>query len=116
MSDAVVPVSAEWAKRAWVDAAKYQAMYRRSVDDPEGFWADEAKRLDWIKRPTKIKDVTYHGDVNIRWYWDGILNASANCLDRHLAKRGDQTAIIWEGDDPNESKRITYREIGRAHV
>ena len=114
MADVVVPVSEAWAKRAWVDAAKYQAMYRRSIDDPEGFWADEAKRLDWIRRPTKIKDVTFLGDVSIRWYWDGILNASVNCLDRHLATRGEQTAIIWEGDDPKDSKRITYRELHAA--
>ena len=111
MAEQLFPVPAAWKRRAWIDPAKYQAMYRRSIDDNEGFWADEAKRLEWVKTPTKIKDVSFSGDVRIRWYWDGVLNASANCLDRHLAKRGDQAAIIWEGDDPNESKRITYREL-----
>ncbi len=111
MTDQLFPVSPEWAKRAWTDEAKYQAMYRRSVSDPEGFWAEHASRIDWIRKPTKIKDIDYTGDVKIRWYWDGVLNASANCIDRHLAKRGDQVAILWEGDDPKDSKAITYRQL-----
>jgi acetyl-CoA synthetase len=85
-------------------------MYDRSVKDPEGFWAEHGKRIDWIKPYTKIKDVSYTGDVHIKWFYDGTLNASVNCLDRHLAKRGNQTAIIWEGDDPKDSKHITYKE------
>ncbi|SLN15383.1 acetate--CoA ligase [Oceanibacterium hippocampi] len=106
------PVPAEWAKRAWVDAAKYQEMYRRSIDDPEGFWAEHGKRLDWIKPYSKVKDCSFGpDDVHIRWFEDGTLNASANCLDRHLEKRGDQTAIIWEGDNPKEDRKITYREL-----
>ncbi|MFN8758037.1 MAG: acetate--CoA ligase [Tagaea sp.] len=110
MSDELFPVPADFAKKAWVDEAKYKAMYERSVKDPEGFWAEHGKRVDWIKPFTKVKDVSYTGDVHIKWFHDGTLNVSANCLDRHLAKRGDQTAIVWEGDDPGESKHITYRE------
>ncbi len=105
------PVSDDWAKRAWADSAKYQAMYQRSVADPEGFWAEHGKRVDWIKPFTKVKDTSFTGDVHIRWFEDGTLNASANCIDRHLAKRADQTAIIWEGDDPKDSRHITYREL-----
>ena len=111
MADDVIPVSHDWAKRAWIDSAKYKAMYDRSVKDPEGFWGEQGKRIDWIKPFTKVKDTSFTGNVHIRWYHDGTLNASANCLDRHLAKRGDQTAIIWEGDDPKDSKNITYREL-----
>jgi acetyl-CoA synthetase len=112
MSATVYPVPAAFAAHARIDEAKYQAMYRRSVEDPNGFWADEAKRVDWIKAPTKVKNTTFGpGKVAIRWYEDGVLNASANCLDRHLAKRGGQTAILWEGDDPKESRRVTYKEL-----
>ncbi|OWJ65638.1 acetate--CoA ligase [Inquilinus limosus] len=105
------PVSDDWAKRAWVDAAQYKAMYERSISDPEGFWAEHGKRVDWIKPFTKVKDTSYTGDVHIRWFADGTLNAAYNCIDRHLAKRADQTAIIWEGDDPKDSRHITYREL-----
>ena len=111
MADDIIPVSPDWAKRAWIDSAKYKAMYDRSVKDPEGFWGEQGKRIDWIKPYTKVKDTSFTGDVHIRWYYDGTLNASANCLDRHLAKRGEQTAIIWEGDDPKDSKHITYRAL-----
>ncbi|MBL8703241.1 MAG: acetate--CoA ligase, partial [Rhodospirillales bacterium] len=111
MADDLFPVSSEWSKRAWIDAKKYEEMYARSIKDPEGFWGGEAKRIDWFKAPTKIKDVSYDGNVHIRWYEDGVLNASYNCLDRHLAKRGDQTAIIWEGDNPAEDAKITYRDL-----
>jgi len=110
-AETVIPVSPEWARRAHIDAAKYQAMVAAEKADPIAFWANEAKRITWIKPPTKIKDVDYTGKVRIRWYEDGVLNASANCLDRHLAARGDQTAIIWEGDDPSVSAHITYREL-----
>jgi acetyl-CoA synthetase len=106
----VFPVPADAAKRALIDAKTYEEMYRRSVTDPEGFWGEIGKRVDWIKPFTKVKDVDYTGKVHIRWYYDGTLNVSANCLDRHLAKRANQTAIIWEGDDPAESKHITYKE------
>jgi len=112
MSVTVHPVPEEWKKRAFVDAAKYKAMYQHSVDDPDGFWTEEAKRIDWIKPFTKIKNTSFDAaNVSIKWYEDATLNVSANCVDRHLAKRGDQTAILWEGDDPKESKAITYREL-----
>jgi len=111
MSETVYPVPEEWAKNAWCDNETYLAMYKRSVEDPEGFWAEQAKRLDWIEPWKTVKDTSFSGDVHIRWFEGGKLNVSANCLDRHLAARGDQTAIIWEGDDPNVSKTITYREL-----
>ena len=108
------PVPDSVAEGAHVDAAGYEEMYRRSIEDPEGFWGEQGKRIHWIEPYTKVKDVSYGpGDVNIRWYYDGTLNASANCLDRHLSARGEQTAIIWEGDDPANSKRITYNELHR---
>ena len=106
------PVPADWAQNALVDEAKYNEMYAQSIDDPEAFWGEQGKRIDWIKPYTQVKDVSYaRDDLHIRWYQDGTLNASVNCLDRHLATRGDQTAIIWEGDDPNDSKSLTYREL-----
>ncbi|CAN0236453.1 unnamed protein product [Discosporangium mesarthrocarpum] len=106
------PVPADWAQRALVDDAKYNEMYAQSVEDPEAFWGEHGKRIDWIKPYTEVKDVSYaHEDVHVRWYHDGTLNASVNCLDRHLEKRGDQTAIIWEGDEPSDSKNLTYREL-----
>jgi acetyl-CoA synthetase len=114
MSNELFPVPDAIAKTALIDAAKYKAMYERSVKDPAGFWAEHGKRVDWIKPFTKVKNTSFTGDVPIRWFEDGTLNASANCLDRHLAKRGNQTAIIWEGDDPNEQKHITYREAYEA--
>jgi acetyl-CoA synthetase len=105
------PVSDDWAKRAWVDAAQYEKLYERSVNDPEDFWAEHGKRVDWIRPFTKVKNTSYTGDVRIRWFEDGTLNAAYNCIDRHLATRADQTAIIWEGDDPKDSRHISYREL-----
>ena len=106
------PVSAEWKQRAWIDEAKYQALYKQSIDDPVGFWREQAKRIDWVKPPTRIKNVSYDkNNLHIRWFEDGVLNASFNCLDRHLPKRGDQVAIIWEGDDPKTDRKITYRQL-----
>jgi len=106
------PVPASFAAKAHVDAAEYEKIYARSVEDNEAFWADVAKRLDWIRFPTRIKDVSFErSDLHIRWYEDGILNASYNCLDRHLETRGDQTAILWEGDDPARDEAITYRQL-----
>ena len=99
MSD-VVPVDPQWAKSSHCDNAKYLAMYERSVKDPDGFWAEMAERLDWIKKPTRIKNTSFEGDVSIRWYEDGELNVCYNCVDRHLAKRGDQVAIICGGRRP----------------
>jgi acetyl-CoA synthetase len=108
----VYPVTPEWAARAYIDHAKYEEMYRRSVDDPDGFWAEQAERITWIKPFTKVKNTTFGPpDVSIKWFEDGVLNLSANCIDRHLATRGDQVAIIWEADDPSEQKFITYRQL-----
>ena len=108
----VYPVPEAIAKAAWCDHEKYLEMYKRSVEDAEGFWGEHGKRIDWIKPYTKVKDVRFQApDVHIKWFHDGTLNASANCLDRHLAKRGDQTAILWEGDDPKDSRAITYKEL-----
>jgi len=108
----LIPVKAEWSTRAHIDRAKYEKMYTHSIRDPEDFWGKHGKRLDWIKSYTKVKDASYaHNDVHVRWYYDGTLNASVNCLDRHLPERADQTAIIWEGDEPSDSKTLTYREL-----
>ncbi len=113
MSDnTLFPVPAETAAEAWVDNDKYLSMYQQSVEDPEGFWAEHGKRIDWFKPFSKVKDVSYDkDDLHIRWFYDGTTNAAYNCLDRHLETRGDQTAIIWEGDDPKDDKTITYREL-----
>ena len=113
MSDnEIFPVPAELAESAWANNDKYLQMYKQSIDDNEGFWSEQGKRLDWIKPYTQVKEVDYNApDVSIKWYHDGTLNASVNCLDRHLEKRGDQTAIIWEGDEPTDDKTITYNEL-----
>ncbi|MCP5083810.1 MAG: acetate--CoA ligase [Alphaproteobacteria bacterium] len=117
MSEAhVYPVTEEWAKRAHVDRAKYEQMYQQSIDDPNGFWAEHGKRVDWIKPFTKVKNTSYEYDnVSIKWFEDGSLNVCANCVDRHLATRGDQTAIIWEGDDPNDDSHISFNQL-HEHV
>ena len=109
-SKSLRPVPKAWAEKAWCDDAKYKEMYRRSIEDPDGFWDEAARRLEWIKPWDRVKNSTFEGDVSIRWFEGGQLNVSANCLDRHLEERGDETAIIWEGDDPADSKTITYRE------
>jgi len=112
MSDKLYPVSGDWAARAYVDDAKYKAMYEASVASPEAFWAEHGKRIDWMKPFTKVKNTSYAPDnVSIKWFEDGTTNVSYNCVDRHLAKRGDQVAIIWEGDDPKDDARITYRQL-----
>jgi acetyl-CoA synthetase len=111
MSDKIYDVPSAWQKRAFADSAKYEEMYARSIKDPNGFWAEQAKRIDWIKPFSKVKNTSYTGNVSIKWFEDGSLNAAYNCVDRHLAKRGNQTAIIWEGDDPKDDKKITYRQL-----
>ena len=112
MSEKVYDVPAEWKTRAYVDDAKYQEMYAASVADPEKFWGEHGKRIDWIKPYTKVKNTTFApGKVHIEWFGDGTTNVALNCVDRHLDKRGDQVAIIWEGDDPKDSKKITYKEL-----
>ena len=104
--------SAEWKARAFVDPASYETMYAESISDPVGFWKKHGQRVDWIKPYTKVKDVSYDPhNLYIRWFEDGTLNAAANCIDRHLETRGDQVAIIWEGDEPSDHKEITYREL-----
>ena len=138
MSEKIYAVPPEWAGRAFVDDAKYQEMYKRSIADPAAFWGEVGKRLDWIKPYTKVKNTSFGGgkagsdasglvperqqnasglaperqqDVSIKWYEDGTLNVSANCIDRHLKTRGDKVAIIWEGDDPTRDEKITYRQL-----
>jgi acetyl-CoA synthetase len=106
----LIPISAQ-PKIGKIGEADYFRLYEKSLADPDGFWGEHGKRLDWIKPYTKVCNASFKGDVSIKWYEDGTLNASANCLDRHLAKRGDQTAILWEGDDPAEDRRVTYREL-----
>jgi acetyl-CoA synthetase len=116
MSSKTYPVSASWKKRAFVDDAGYKAMYAESMKAPAKFWGKHAKRLDWFKAPTKIKNTSFeHDRMSIKWFEDGILNVSYNCIDRHLKKRANQTAIIWEGDNPYDDKKITYAEL-HAHV
>jgi acetyl-CoA synthetase len=108
----VYEVPAEWSKRAFIDDAKYKQMYEHSINDPNGFWGEHAKRIDWFKPFTKVKNTSFDTHkVSIKWFEDGTTNVAHNCLDRHLAERGDQTAIIWEGDDPKDDKTITYREL-----
>ena len=110
--DKLYDVPADWKKRAYIDEAKYQEMYARSIKDPNGFWAEQAKRIDWIKPFTKVKNTSYDPhNVSIKWFEDGTLNACFNCVDRHLAKRGEQTAIIWEGDEPKDDKTLTYKQL-----
>ena len=107
------PVPAEWAARARVDTAGYEALYAAAKADPDAFWLEQAKRLDWVTPPTRAGDWSFEeDDFHIRWFEDGVLNVSANCLDRHLAERGDQLAIIWEPDEPGEApRRFTYAEV-----
>ncbi|MEG0008578.1 MAG: acetate--CoA ligase [Aeromonas sp.] len=108
----VYPVKAHIGKNALLDKAGYEAMYQASVQDPDGFWGEQGKILDWMKPYTRVKNTSYDpGHVSIKWYEDGLLNVSANCLDRHLAQRGDKVAIIWEGDNPAEDRKLTYREL-----
>ncbi len=110
--EAFYPVPGEFAANANVTAEQYEAMYRRSVEDPEGFWAEQAEKyITWFEKWDNVLDWDYKDEIRIRWFENGKLNACYNCLDRHLESRGDQTAIIWEGDDPGEDRHITYREL-----
>jgi len=112
MSDASYSVPTAFAATANLSPAEYQRDYARSLQDPIGFWGDQAKRLDWMKAPTQIKDVSWgKEDLHVRWYADGMLNVTENCLDRHLGTRGDKAAIIWEGDSPSDSLTLTYKEL-----
>ena len=115
MSENVYPVPTDVASHALIDNDKYLSMYKQSVEDPEGFWAEHGKRVDWIKPFTKVKNTSYdYHNVSIKWFEDGQLNVAANCIDRHLATKADQVAIIWEGDDPADHASITYRELHEA--
>jgi acetyl-CoA synthetase len=107
----IIPVPDSLARSAWLDEAGYDRMYADSLRDPGKFWGEEGKRLHWTKPYTRVKNTSFTGDVNIRWYEDGTLNASYNCIDRHLATRADQTAIIWEGDSPEVQRHISYAEL-----
>ena len=108
----VFKVPENWSKQAYVNKSQYEKKYKLSIKNNEDFWKKEGKRITWIKPYTKVKDVKYSKEeVNIKWYYDGILNASANCIDRHLEKKSNKTAIIWVGDDPSDSKKITYKEL-----
>lgn len=112
MTTKVYEVPGDWSRRAYLDDAGYQEMYQRSITDPNGFWGEQAKRIDWFKPFTKVKNTSYDPhNVSIRWFEDGTTNVTHNCIDRHLATRADQVAIIWEGDDPKDDRKITYREL-----
>lgn len=114
MADQIYPPSADFVANAKINKADYDNMYAQSINNPDHFWSEHGKRVDWIKPYSKIKDVDYsYPNVSIKWFEDGQLNVSANCIDRHLEKRGEQTAIIWEGDNPDDSKHITYSELHR---
>jgi acetyl-CoA synthetase len=112
MDTQTYPVPDAWAKRAFANHDEYERLYRASVENPDAFWGDAGKRLDWFTPYTQVSDCNFDTDnLHVRWYADGTLNVSYNCIDRHLKKRGDQTAILWEGDDPEVSKAITYKEL-----
>ena len=108
----IFKVSSDWSNSSLIDTDKYKEWYQSSFDNNEEFWKEHGHRIDWIKPYSKVKNVNYHkNDFCIKWYEDGSLNASSNCIDRHLKERSDQVAIIWEGDNPNDSKLITYKEL-----
>jgi acetyl-CoA synthetase len=112
MSNDLFPVSQDWKARAIIDDVRYAALYEASLKDPDTFWREEATRIDWLKPFTKVKNTSFDPkNLSIKWFEDGALNVSANCIDRHLADRADQVAIIWEGDDPKDSKSITYKQL-----
>src|ERR1700730_8780417 len=112
MSGKIYPVAPGWMKRAYIDNAKYLELYARSVADPESFWAEQARRIDWIKPFTRVKNTSFGpASVSIKWFEDGTTNAAQNCIDRHLPRLSNHTAIIWECDAPTESKHIPYQEL-----
>ena len=116
MHEALIPVSDEWRTRAYLNREKYEELYARSIKDPDGFWSEQAARIDWTTPFSKVRNVSWDPDnLYIKWFEDGALNVSANCIDRHLPKRAKQTAILWEGDDPSDSLAITYEDL-HGHV
>src|SRR5690554_4060307 len=104
-------VKPEWREGAHIDAETYEAWYRASIENPDEFWGQHGRRIHWFKPYTKVKNTSFDGDVSIKWFEDGVTNVAYNCIDRHLETRADQTAILWEGDNPAEDKKITYREL-----
>ncbi|MBI1233053.1 MAG: acetate--CoA ligase [Alphaproteobacteria bacterium] len=111
-SPTLIPVPADWSKRAKINAGRYAEQYKLSVDNPDAFWAEELKRIDWIKAPTEISDVSWSkDDLHIRWFADGVLNACYNCVDRHLPEKQNDVALIWEGDDPSVDRKVTYGQL-----
>ena len=111
-SEIVIKTKPEWTKNSLVNKSQYQKKYKDSIKSNESFWKREGKRINWIKSYKKIKDVKYSSkDVKIKWFYDGTLNASANCIDRHLKDHKDKTAIIWVGDDPKDSQKISYKQL-----
>ena len=112
MSEKIYDVPAEWARKAYLDDAKYQELYAASIADPDAFWGEHGRRIDWFTPYSRVRNASFApGAVSIKWFEDGVTNVAHNCIDRHLARRGDQVAIIWEGDDPSEARKITYREL-----
>ena len=112
MSEKIYDIPPEWKQRAFINEAKYKEMYDRSIKDPNGFWAEAAKRIHWYRAPTKIKNTSYGPqNVSIKWFEDGVTNVAYNCIDRHLPARANQVAIIWEGDDPKDDRKITYQQL-----
>ncbi|WP_412058831.1 acetate--CoA ligase [Bartonella sp. DGB2] len=111
MSDKLYPIPASLAQKALIDHKTYQHYYKQSIDNPEGFWGEQAKRIDWFTPFTRVKNTNFTGDVSIKWFEDGITNVAYNCIDRHLPARGDQVALIWEGDNPYFDKKITYKML-----
>lgn len=105
------PVPKALEKSAWINKAQYEKLYRESIEQPDVFWKEQAKQLEWFRAPTRIKNTTFNGDVAIKWFEDGELNVTVNCIDRHLTARGDQVAIIWEGDEPDQQQHITYKQL-----
>ena len=113
-SNLVYPVPKDFAAVAKLTPQSYASMYAASIADPESFWGEMGQRLDWMTPYTKVKNVSWDkSNLSVKWYEDGVLNVTSNCLDRHLETRGDKPAIIWEGDDPSESQTLTYRELHR---
>ena len=112
MADKIYPVPAEWRQRAFISAAKYRELYARSLNDPDGFWGEMGRRIDWFTPYTKVKNTSFDPHrLVIKWFEDGVTNVAHNCVDRHLADHGQDTAIIWEGDDPADHKHITYKQL-----
>ena len=112
VNEVIYKIKKEWVKKALINKPGYEKKYKSSIKDNDLFWKKEGRRISWIKPYTKIKDVKYSKtDVNIKWFYDGTLNASANCIDRHLKKNKDKVAIIWVGDDPKVQKKITYKQL-----